>query len=130
LSRLVIDASAFVPIALAASIPAALRSIELVGPPLLWSETVSALREAAWRGVIDDTTAAAAVARVNALGITRVLDDRLPVAAFELAKRVGWAKTYDAEYVALARLLAAPLFTRDLRLHRGASRLVEFYEPT
>jgi predicted nucleic acid-binding protein len=36
---------------------------------------------------------------------------------------LGWAKTYDAEYVALARLLGCRLVTLDARLRRGADRL-------
>ena len=129
MSRLVVDASAYVPIALTGSIPSPLRESELVGPPLLWSETVSALREAAWRGALDDASATAAVARVHALGVTPVSDDRLAVAAYDVARRLGWAKTYDAEYIALAQILDAPLFTRDARLRRGAGGLVRFYDP-
>jgi predicted nucleic acid-binding protein len=37
--------------------------------------------------------------------------------------------TYDAEYVALARLLGCRLFTVDERLRRGAGRLVEVVGP-
>ncbi len=36
---------------------------------------------------------------------------------------LGWAKTYDAEYVALARPLGCRLVPLDGRLHRGARRL-------
>jgi predicted nucleic acid-binding protein len=36
---------------------------------------------------------------------------------------MGWAKTYDAEYLALARLLGCRVVTLDLRLRRGADRL-------
>lgn len=42
----------------------------------------------------------------------------------------GWAKTYDAEYVALAHLLGSRLLTLDARLRRTASRLVEILGPT
>jgi len=43
--------------------------------------------------------------------------------AWELADRFGWAKTYDAEYVALAELLGCRLVTLDLRLRRSTERL-------
>lgn len=40
-----------------------------------------------------------------------------------IASELGWAKTYDAEYLALARLLDTRVVTLDLRLRRGAERL-------
>ena len=36
---------------------------------------------------------------------------------------LGWAKTYDAEYVALAQLIGCRMVTLDARLRRGADRL-------
>jgi predicted nucleic acid-binding protein len=38
-----------------------------------------------------------------------------------MATRLGWAKTYDAEYLALARLLHCPLLTINARLARGGA---------
>ncbi|MGH9115142.1 MAG: hypothetical protein ACRDWW_04860 [Acidimicrobiales bacterium] len=43
--------------------------------------------------------------------------------AWRLAEELGWAKTYGAEYVALARLLRCRLVTLDRRLRRGTERL-------
>ena len=54
---------------------------------------------------------------------------RLHNAAWDVADRLGWAKTYDAEYVALARLLGCPLLTIDARLARVASREVAIMDP-
>lgn len=48
---------------------------------------------------------------------------RLLSEAWRIADELGWAKTYDAEYVALASLLDARLVTLDGRLRRGAERL-------
>ena len=48
---------------------------------------------------------------------------RLDAEAWRVADELGWAKTYDAEYVALARLLGCRLMTLDVRLRRGAARL-------
>ena len=44
--------------------------------------------------------------------------------------QLGWAKTYDAEYVALASLLGCRLVTVDGRLRRGADRLGFVLGPT
>jgi predicted nucleic acid-binding protein len=43
--------------------------------------------------------------------------------AWRVAEEFGWKKTYDAEYVALSRLLDCRLLTLDGRLRRGAARL-------
>lgn len=40
-----------------------------------------------------------------------------------MADELGWAKVYDAHYVALARLLDCKLVTIDERLLRGVARL-------
>lgn len=47
----------------------------------------------------------------------------------ELARQLGWAKTYDAEYVALAKKLGVDLMSRDARLRRGAGRLINVLSP-
>ena len=43
--------------------------------------------------------------------------------AWSLATEMEWAKTYDAEYLALAELMDCRLVTLDARLHRGTARL-------
>ena len=44
-------------------------------------------------------------------------------AAWRVADELGWAKTYDAQYVALARMLDCRLVSVDERLLRGVARL-------
>jgi predicted nucleic acid-binding protein len=43
--------------------------------------------------------------------------------AWSIADDLGWAKTYDAEYLALASLLRSGLVTLDRRLRSAAERL-------
>ncbi len=40
-----------------------------------------------------------------------------------IAHWLGWSKTYDAEYLALARLLRVPIATFEQRVKRAAERL-------
>ena len=47
-----------------------------------------------------------------------------------MADRLGWAKTYDAAYVALAAALDCPLVTLDARLKRRASAVMTVIGPT
>ena len=98
---------------------------ELIAPPLMWSEVPSVLHEMAFRGDISNALAELALQRFlgQKLGIAERRPDDLMSAAWQIAEDFGWAKTYDAEYVALAKLLNCRLVTLDSRLRRGASRL-------
>lgn len=95
----------------------------LVAPPLLWSETRSALHELLWRREISEPQA---LRSLQALANAPIREERHPDlgrAAWDLATRLGWAKTYDAEYVALGELLGCRVVTLDQRLKRGTARL-------
>ncbi len=121
--KLVVDAS----VAVAASATpvgfARFRRQELVAPPLLWIEAVSALHAAMWRGELRREQAQPMLHRVLNAPIERVETKPLAQGAWEVADELGWAKTYDANYVALARILGCRLVTLDARLRRGATRL-------
>jgi predicted nucleic acid-binding protein len=126
---LVIDASAALYLLASADGIGPLAPLDLAAPALLWSEVTSVLNEMRWRGEISEDLASAAFARLLAAPIDRCADDRLYTEAREVARELGWARTYDAEYVSLARLLGARLLTRDERLRRGAGRLVTVVGP-
>jgi predicted nucleic acid-binding protein len=55
---------------------------------------------------------------------------RLGAEAWRIADELRWARTHDAEYVALASLLRCRLVTVDARLRRGADRLGFVVGPT
>jgi predicted nucleic acid-binding protein len=126
---LVVDASVIVAACLAADGWAPFEVNDLTTPPLGLSEACSVLHEARWREDLDAEEALAAVQRVFASPVTiQAVDD--PLRAWRVADRLGWAKTYDAEYVALAQALDCGLVTLDERLRRGASKLVEIIGPS
>src|SRR6266542_5853554 len=120
---LVIDSSVVLPACIVVDGFAIFRDEELLAPPLLWSEVRSALHEAQWRGDIDRDLARASSGRLHSAPITLHAEPGLWPAAWDLADRLGWAKTYDAEFVALAQLFGCRLVTLDARLRRGAARL-------
>ena len=96
---------------------------QLVAPPLMWSESRSALHELLWRGEIVRDDAASARAKLEQSPVERHDHERLGEEAWRIADELGWAKTYDAEYVALAQLLDCRLVTLDGRLRRAGDRL-------
>lgn len=55
---------------------------------------------------------------------------RLGQVAWELSDELGWAKTYDVEYLALAVHLDCRFVTLDARLRRGADRLGFVIDPS
>jgi len=83
-----------------------------------------------WRGEIS--------AELAEVGVERLLDApvRLSRRADVLreargwAQTLGWAKTYDAEYFALAHLEGDALLTVDARLAKRVSEFVEVLTPT
>jgi predicted nucleic acid-binding protein len=96
---------------------------ELAGPPLLWSEARSTLHLQAIKGEVDVERANHLHARLNAAPIERRDPPNLGEEAWRIADELGWGRTYDAEYVALAKILGCRLVTLDARLRRGADRL-------
>lgn len=103
---------------------------QLVAPPLLWSEVRSALHEAVWRKAISRQLAEQALQRLGNGAITRRSPAALGTTSWAIADEVGLAKTYDAEYLALARILRCLMVTTDARLRRGADRLGLVVGPT
>lgn len=90
----------------------------------------SALHAAMWRGELQRAQAEPLLQRALAAPIKRAEPKSLQNESWTLSDEMGWAKTYDANYVALARLLGCRLVTLDARLRRGAGRLGFVIGPT
>lgn len=102
---------------------ATLEDRELVAPALMWSETRSVLHAKRWRRELADDDAEILRRRLESSPVRLVHRARLGDEAWRLADELGWAKTYDAEYLAVASLLGCRLVTLDGKLRRGADRL-------
>jgi predicted nucleic acid-binding protein len=105
------------------------RHERLIAPALFWSEVSSALHEMRWRKEISAGLVEIAFERLLAAPVSPRSSKRLRREAWRVAEELGWMKTYDAEYVALARTVRCRLFTLDARLRRAAGHVVPIIGP-
>ena len=97
---------------------------ELLAPTLLRSQTLSTLHEAVHRGELSADVASERLARIQSLPIRLLGDAVLRRRAWAVADELGWADTYDAEYVALTLLQADAFVTLDDGLARRVEGIV------
>ena len=98
---------------------------ELLAPTLLRSQTLSALHGADRRGELPAEVARERLADVGRMPIRLLGDAVLRRRAWEVADQLGWAETYDAEYVALTPLQADAFVTLNAELARSVEGIVE-----
>ncbi len=122
MTRFVVDATAVLYLA-SEQIPVS-REHRLLAPTLLRSQVLSSLHEAVQRGEIPSGEARDRLARIGRLPIRLLGDAVLRRRAWEVADRLGWASTYEAEYVALVQLQADALVTMDEDLARRLEGIV------
>ena len=97
---------------------------ELLAPTLLRSQTLSALHEAVHAGELEEDVALERMARIQAMPIRLLGDAVLRRNAWKFADQLGWAETYDAEYIALTKLQADAFVTLDEELARRVEAVV------
>jgi predicted nucleic acid-binding protein len=127
---LVVDASVALAAVLSEASFAVLGREELVAPALMWSEARSALHELSWRGEVSASDAAAGRIALENAPVDRRHHPALGGEAWRVADELGWAKTYDAEYLALGLLLDCRVVTLDDRLRRSTARLGVVVSPS
>lgn len=97
---------------------------ELLAPTLLRSQTLSVLHDAVHRGELPSDVALDRLERIWRIRIRLLGDAVLRRRAWEVAELMGWADTYDAEYVALTELQADAFVTLDADLARSVKGVV------
>jgi predicted nucleic acid-binding protein len=97
---------------------------KLLTPTLLRSQTLSALHEAVHVGELPPDVALERLRCVGSIRIRLLGDAVLRRRAWELAEQLGWAETYDAEYLALTQLQADAFVTLDKELARRVDGIV------
>jgi predicted nucleic acid-binding protein len=123
MTRFVVDASAV--LHLASEAVEVSPEHELLAPTLLRSQVLSALHEAVQRGDIPADVARERLGRIGKMPIRLLGDAVLRRRAWEVADDLGWASTYDAEYVALTQLQADALITLDDELARSVEGTIK-----
>jgi predicted nucleic acid-binding protein len=122
LTRFVVDSSAVLHLAgEGIEVPDKHR---LLAPTLLRSQTLSDLHEAVRRGELPADVARDRLRRLGKMPIRLLGDAVLRRRAWELADQLGWAQTYNAEYVALTQLQADAFITLDAELARSVEGIV------
>jgi len=97
---------------------------ELLAPTLLRSQTLSALHEAVDRGEISRDGARDRLTHIRGMRIRLLGDAVLQRRAWDVADRLGWTETYDAEYIALTQLQGDAFVTLDAKLARRVKDVV------
>ena len=120
--RFVVDVGAVLELASAGTEVSAEH--ELLAPTLLRSQVLSELHEAFQRGELPADVARDRLELIGRMSIRLLGDAVLRRRAWEVADQLGWAETYDAEYVALTQLQADAFITLDEQLARSVAGLI------
>jgi len=122
MTRFVVDSSAVLQLASEGfDVPSHHR---LLAPTLLRSQVLSSLHESVYRGDLPATVAGERLAVIGRMPIRLLGDGVLRRRAWDLATQLGWASTYEAEYLALTQLQADAFITLDRDLARRAQGIV------
>jgi predicted nucleic acid-binding protein len=97
---------------------------QLLAPTLIRSQVLSLLHEAVQHGELPAKAAREQLARINAMPIRLLGDGVLRRRAWDVAGELGWASTYNAEYIALTQLQADAFVTLDAELASSVAGVV------
>jgi predicted nucleic acid-binding protein len=131
MSSLVVDANMAVAVASAdESFASLFPGATIIVPWLFHVEVRSALHRAAHMRVLDPADARMLVERVSAWGVESEDPRGHGARVWAIADGLGWAKTYDAEYLAIAQAAGCPIASLDRRVIAAAKRLgIEVAQP-
>ena len=122
MARYVVHVSALLALAEREAVLAAEHT--LFAPPLVRSQVLSQLHEAVHAGTLDAEAAQRRLAWINRQRLRLLGDLVLRRLAWELADRLKWPSTYDAEYIALTQLQADAFITMNLSLASSVAGIV------
>jgi len=92
---------------------------DLVGPPLLFSEVTSVIREMVYRRRITPPSGEEAFQKFQSMQLSEVSFPGLNQRAWQLAVQFNQPRTYDSQYLALAEREGCEFWTTDRRLYNA-----------
>ena len=96
---------------------------ELIAPSLLRAECTSVFARLVHTGRISEANGRLEVEKLSRLSIRIVEQAAFYPRAFDIARSLGWARAYDALYLAAAEIEDAELLTVDRGMSEAAARL-------
>lgn len=123
----VIDAQAAIELAATGATIPSVHS--LTAPTLLRSQALALVYGSVRRGEIDERAGRKILDDIRGLRIRLLGDRSLQDNAWRIAAELNWPDTYRTEYIALTRLQADVLATRDEELAAAARRFVATVDP-
>ena len=98
---------------------------EVISAPVLWEyEVTSTLRRAMIHGLLESQEVSGSLHRIMLLNVHSIPPtEALHRRALEWSHRLGQARAYDAQYLALAEQSGAQFWTADERLYNRARQL-------
>jgi predicted nucleic acid-binding protein len=100
--------------------------LETIAPELMWSEATAILHLRLVQRRLNPGDALARLADLERLPIAPDQPPGLRRRAWDIADRMGWGRTYDAEYCALAEMRDGQVVTADGRLRRAAQGRLDY----
>ena len=97
---------------------------ELLAPSSSRSHVLALLHERVHHGDMEAEVARRRLAYIRGLRLRLLGDAVMQQVAWEVADRLGWPTTYDAEYIALTKLQADALIAKDDQLVEAAREIV------
>ena len=96
---------------------------QLVAPPLLFAEVTSVTRRHVHMAMVSPERAVTALQRLFQLPVSMIHHPDMYLLALEFARRLGHARAYDVQYLAVAQMEDCPVATLDRGLHESARTL-------
>jgi predicted nucleic acid-binding protein len=96
------------------------KRVGVIGPPLLYAEVTSVIRNAVWKAKLSNEEGEKVFKAFCALEVKKIDHLELHIEAWRKAKELALPKAYDSFYLSLAEFEDCELWTEDKRFYNQA----------